>query len=387
MNSLHRKHLRSKLIRNIQLIDRSGKIRQFLSPLQKQKPIRPEEQLDSAEPHDFFWPSQVTKPHVGLVKERIHRYASWPKFERFLKHNNIPFAFYDVHRSDFIAQAKQFDLIVWHTLSSFADQYEAKSKIDYIEKQLRISCFPSSDSLWFYEDKIRQYWLLKENKIRVINTFISFSKEETIDHLKHCNYPIVSKETTSSGSEGVFLLNNQTKALRFCEQVFGPGHKIATSTYLRQKNYVLFQEVVPNDGYDLRITMIGDNYFGLYREIPPGDFRASGAGLFVYKEIPEEAMLFAKSIKEKLPYTPFLSVDLLKSSLDGQYYVIEIAIFNRIRTSQQTIVNGIPGKYIFENNEFVFQPCRVWFQELILSELLKKWIMEHNLPMNQPPIK
>lgn len=220
--------------------------------------------------------------------------------------------------------------------------------------------------------------MFEKHNIRAIQTFISFSKEETIEYLGKCSFPIVSKEATNSGSEGVFLLRNKKQALRFWNQVFGAGHKVHSSTYHRQKNYVLFQEFIPNDGYDLRITMIGNNYFGYYRQVPQGDFRASGSGLIVQKNIPFDALYFAKSIREKLPYTPYLSVDLLRSKQDGQLYVIEISMFNRIRTSQQMLIKGIPGKYSFEDNEFNFHPCQVWYQDLILVEILNSWIIQHS---------
>jgi glutathione synthase/RimK-type ligase-like ATP-grasp enzyme len=379
MNKLRKKHLRSKLISYITQIDRSGKLREFLKLFIREKPVLPEERLESAEPVTFTWPENLNKPYVGLVKERIHRYASWPKFERFLQHNAIPYDYFNVHQSDFITQAQKFDLIIWHTRSTFAEQWEAKSKIEFLEEEMEVFCFPPSKALWFFEDKVRQHWLFEKHNIRAIKTFVSFSKEEALEYIKTCSYPIVSKEATNSGSEGVFLISNQKQALRFCNQVFGSGHKVHSTTYLRQKNYVLFQEFVPNDGYDLRITIIGNNYFGYYREIPPGDFRASGSGLVVKKNVPLDALYFAKSIKEELPYTPYLSVDLLRSKQDGQLYVIEISIFNRIRTSQQMDVDGIPGKYIFESGEFKFLPCQVWYQDLILVEVLNDWIRKHSL--------
>ena len=374
MNKLSLKLLRSKIVKIITLVDHRQRIRKFLNLFIQEKKLLPEEELESAKPISFLWPDTIKKPYVGLVQERIHRYSSWPKYERFLKHNKIDYEYYDIHRSDFISQAKKYDLIIWHTQSSFAEQWEAKSKIKFLENEVNVSCFPSYEALWFFEDKIRQQWLFDKHNIRAINTFISFSKEETIEYLEKCKYPIVSKEATNSGSEGVFLLKNKKQAINFSHQVFDAGHRVHSSTYLRQKNYVLFQELVPNEGYDLRVTIIGNNYFGYYREIPKGDFRASGAGLFVYKSISQDALYFAKTIKEKFVETPYLSIDMLRNSIDGQLYVIEIAIFNRVRTSQQTIVDGIPGKYVYENGNFSFQPCRVWYQDLILSEVFKKWI-------------
>jgi glutathione synthase/RimK-type ligase-like ATP-grasp enzyme len=282
-----------------------------------------------------------------------------------------------MHQSDFITQAKKYDLVIWHTLSSFADQWEAKSKIEFLERELNVTCFPSAQAIWFFEDKVRQQWLYEKHGIRAIKTFCSFSKEEALDYINNCNYPIVSKEATNSGSEGVFLLKSQKQAHKFINQVFRAGHKVHSSTYLRQKNYVLFQELVPNEGYDLRITIIGNNYFGYFREVPKGDFRASGSGLIVKQNVPFDALYFARSIKEKLPYATYLSVDMLRNKLDGQLYVIETSIFNRIRTSQQMAIDGIPGKYIFENDKFIFQPCKVWYHDLILVEVLNTWIAEH----------
>lgn len=383
MNKLRLKHLRSKAIKYIRMVDQKGKISLLSRPFIRQKPLSYAEQLESAEPITLDWPKSIPKPIIGLVQERIHRHASWPKYERFLKHNNIPYDYFNIHRSDFITKASSYDLIIWHTLSSFADQWEAKSKIEFLEREMNVTCFPTSDSLWFYEDKIRQQWLFEKHNIRAIKTFISFSKEETIEFINNCKYPIVSKEATNSGSEGVFLLKNQAQALKFCHKVFGAGHKVHSSTYLRQKNYVLFQEFIPSDGYDLRIIIIGNNYFGYYRDIPKGDFRASGSGIVSRHEIPNEALHFARLIQEKLPPTHYLSVDLIKNSSDNHFYVIEVSLFNKIETSEQLIFNDTPGRFIFENDEFVFQPGRVWVQELTLFELFTTWLENQRTPDDQ----
>lgn len=356
------------------MVDQKGTIRHLSSQFIPHKPLSFSEQLESAEPVTLDWPEHLPKPKVGLVQERIHRHASWPKYERFLKHNAIPYDYLEIHRSDFIAQAACFDLIIWHTLSSFADQWEAKSKIEFLERECNITCFPNSAAVWFYEDKIRQQWLFEKHNIRAIKSFISFSKEETLDFLNCCDYPIVSKEATNSGSEGVFLLKKQKQAERFCHKIFGAGHKVHSSTYLRQKNYVLLQEFIPSDGFDLRIIIIGNNYFGYYRQIPQGDFRASGSGIVSRQEIPTEALHFARSIQNIYPSTPYLSVDLIKNDLDDQYYVIEVSLFNKIETSEQLIINGEPGRYVFEHDEFIFEPGRIWVQELTLFELFSDWI-------------
>lgn len=376
MNKLTQKHLKAKFYKLIRLVDKHGYAAKIAARFRKPVHQKPEEHLDSAEVLTFNWPANVPKPTIGLVKDDV-KFPFWPVFERFLLHNTIPFKFFDVHKSDFQTHAKEFDLILWHTSSSFADQWEAKAKIEFMEKHLRKICFPSSEAIWFYEDKARQNWLFEENSIPAIPTLVSFSKSEVLDYLETCQYPIVSKEATNSGSEGVRILKNKQQAIRFCNDVFGPGHKILSSTYIKQKDYIIFQNFVPNEGYDLRIIIIGQNYFGYYRDVPPGDFRASGSGLIVKKALPEEALYLAKEIKEKLPPTYYISIDFLKSKIDHKYYVIEVSIFNRIRSSEQLIVDGVPGKYVFENGGFKFHPGRIWIHDLIMIELFNDWFKKH----------
>jgi glutathione synthase/RimK-type ligase-like ATP-grasp enzyme len=377
MNNIRLKLLRARLLRVLRLFDVNGTFRQFLrqtiTKVVGEKPIPPGALLESADVINFHWPENIEKPKVGLVED-FGPYASSPKYERFLSHNKIPFEYYDIHKSSFFPRAKDFDLIIWRTGSSFADQYEAKSKIEFLEKELDLTIFPSASEIWFYEDKVRQQWLFQKYQIPTIKSFVSFSQEETLEYLETCNYPIVSKEATNSGSEGVYLIKNKKQAVRFCNKVFGPGHRTVNHTYFRQKDYVLFQEYIRDYQHDLRVIIIGSNYFGYYREVPKGDFRASGAGILKKEDIPNDALYFAKSVKEKLPDTHYLSVDMLKDRRDDQYYVIEVSLFNRVSSSDRLVVNGIPGKYVFKENQFKFFPGRVWIQELVLIEFLNSYI-------------
>jgi len=45
------------------------------------------------------------------------------------------------------------------------------------------------------------------------------------------------------------------------------------------KNYVYFQEFLPGNAFDTRVTVIGDRAFGYRRFNRENDFRASGSGL------------------------------------------------------------------------------------------------------------
>ena len=61
-----------------------------------------------------------------------------------------------------------------------------------------------------------------------------------------------------------------------------PGH-VRTAGSLRkralfERGYVLFQDFIPDNAYDTRITVVGNRAWGFTRDVRTGDFRASGSG-------------------------------------------------------------------------------------------------------------
>ena len=68
----------------------------------------------------------------------------------------------------------------------------------------------------------------------------------------------------------------------------------------RDRNYIYFQDFLPNNTFDIRIVVIADKAIGLRRGVRKGDFRASGSGNFDYKEINKELVEIAFSTAEKL---------------------------------------------------------------------------------------
>lgn len=340
--------------------------------------IMPEnERLDSAPLLYLDWPLSVPKPFVALVKSQRGNSAYWPKFERFLMANDIPYKELDIKASSFISECQKFDVIVWRTLSTYVDQWEAADKVEFIQDYLGKLILPPKQALWLDEDKIRAQWLLELNQLPVINTFISYSKEETEGYIESCQYPFISKEKTCSRSEGVHLIKNKSQAKKLVKQVFSDGLKLNNS-YVKQKDYVYFQEFVPNKGFDLRVIMVGDSYFGYYRYPKDGDYRASGSGIVTKKDIPLEVLLLAKKVRECLPKSYLSAVDFLQDTRDDKYYVIETSSFISIESCEQLVVEGVVGRYVEQDGIFTFEPGRFWVEELMMQELMKDWIAQNS---------
>jgi len=131
-------------------------------------------------------------------------------------------------------------------------------------------------------------------------------------------YPIVAKLRTGSGSNGVTLLKTKKQATKYAKIMFSKGldpspslmykayskaqssrnlktilsrmKKIPTFLSTRrhakmlpyEKGYCYFQEFIPNDGYDIKIVVIGDKLSYFARNVRKGDFRASGGGDILY---------------------------------------------------------------------------------------------------------
>ena len=141
---------------------------------------------------------------LGIVKDEdnlsFDLVPYWPKYERFARNNELTYSLLDFHRENWIEQAKNYDLIVWRPSSDPSVLYEQVSKTKYIEKVLSLRCYPSSDELWYYEDKLRVYYLLSSHNLPVIPAFITFSENEAFNKLDNLDYPVISKSNVGSSS-------------------------------------------------------------------------------------------------------------------------------------------------------------------------------------------
>jgi glutathione synthase/RimK-type ligase-like ATP-grasp enzyme len=327
--------------------------------------------VDQAPVLALSWPEGVRRPRVGLVRD-IDVYPYWTKYERFLTANRIEVGAYDIHRSSWIEDAAAFDMILWRPLSFPFELEECRRKFYVLERHLGKLCYPSYDEALLYEDKILQYEMLKLRGLPVIDTFISHSADETLGHMQQRSYPAVWKASTGSGSLGVELLRRARPGQRWARKVFSFAGRRTCWPYLAQKNYVYVQRLVPNQGFDVRVIVIGDKVLGYYRDVPRGEFRASGMGTVRKDRLPPKAVIIARRAAEALR-APCLGVDMLIDTSGERAFIIEVSSFFQVITPEQLHVDGVPGMLVGDDLEFV--PIRVWPQELALQHVLERqWV-------------
>ncbi|EPR7483567.1 ATP-grasp domain-containing protein [Vibrio alginolyticus] len=296
-----------------------------------------------------------------------------PKYERFCKNNNIDYDYYNILSSDWIKDAKKFDLIVWHTDSTPSLQKIALDKIYVIERKLNIKCYPSFDEIWSYEEKVNCSYMYEIYDLPKIKTFLSHDKDEILSYIESAKYPLISKINTGSSSYGVQKINNKREAEKLVGKVFGYKGGKTYFPYSNQKDYVYFQEFVQSAGYDLRIIVIGDKLFGYYRYPKDNDFKASGSGIYEKKEIPKLALDLAYRVKNCFGST-MLATDFLYNQSKNEFQIIESSIFIGIDSCEQLAIDGVPGYYLKKGSEYEFVQGKYWLQELVMQELMNNII-------------
>ena len=294
-------------------------------------------------------------------------YPRWTKFFRFLKTNSFEHALYDIQRHDWIERAAEFDVIVGIWSCELCFLQELREKYYFLEKYLGKQTFPSPDHTLLYEDKRLESYIATLHGIPFPKTYISYSKADALRLIEEPPYPFISKSIPSSGSVGVQLIKNKFEAQTVVNQSFSPVGRKIHLTYARQKNYVYFQEFIPNDGYDIRVIVVRNLIFGYYRKTLPGDFRASGMNLVEKRDLPTPAIDLAIRLNEIIR-SPILVVDLLHGT-DGKFYVIEYSPACQMETPEQFHKDGVPGLLVHDDDgNYRFEAHRYWVHELALRE-------------------
>ena len=249
-----------------------------------------------------------TNLKIGIHKDFCGRIDPYLKiYELIMDHNSINHIHLEASQPDFWKIVTDLDLIIFHWVYIDRDQQMGDSLIPVIEKELNIKCFPNWDTFWHYNNKIKQYYLLKSSGFSVIESYIFWEKDEAFKWLENANFPIVFKLSRGALSKDVILIDNKKQAEKLILKMFGKGIKPGClddfignrfldyfkkfrhkSWVFRQKlfgryieykwvvekNYVLLQNFLPHNSYTIRITIIGNRAFGFNIKTVEGDFRA-----------------------------------------------------------------------------------------------------------------
>lgn len=249
----------------------------------------------------------------------------------------------EIGADDWMEQLEGVDIFVWRLIMGDPScMAEARTKIPLIEAK-GIRCFPNPKMLWYYDDKIRETFLLRQHGYPTPRTWIFFDGKSAREFAAKAEYPLVAKSHCGAGSGGVELLKSSDEAMNLLHRIFRKTSlwgvllenyyfipRLAKGDILVQlrsqyreawPRYAYFQEFLHTDR-DWRITTLGRDLVSVFtRKNRPGDFRASGSGLWEkveVKDLPVEACDLALRISNDHGFTS-MTYDFMKA---GDRWVI-----------------------------------------------------------------
>ena len=260
------------------------------------------------------------------------------KWIPYCESNGIAYKPVDCYRTDIIDQLADCDALMWHFNHKSPKASKFARQLLYAVQASGKAVFPDYNTAWHFDDKVGQKYLLEAIGAPLAPAYVFYTREEAVRWVKIASFPKVFKLRNGAGSDNVRKVNTQKEALKLVKRAFGKGfsqysawsnlreryRKYAlgktalwnvikgivrlgyTTEYARvtgnEKGYIYFQDFIPNNDFDIRVIVIGDQAFAIKRMVRENDFRASGSGSIRYEKenFTEETIRLAFTISERL---------------------------------------------------------------------------------------
>lgn len=311
----------------------------------------------------------------------------------------VPFRRVNCLASDVVRQCEGLEGLLWHWgHDSPADKLVAWQIIASLEAK-GLLVFPNVNTCWHYDDKIAQKYLLEALGAALIPTWVLTNQAEAVRWCEQASWPKVFKLRCGAGSTNVRLVRSRTEAVALCRQAFGRGfpavagyladmqtrlrktktaHEFwarlrrAPRTLLKrlairwqlhwERGYMYFQEFLPDNAFDTRITIIGDRAFGFVRANRPDDFRASGSGSIIYnaEKIDKRCVEIAFRVADRIG-SQSLSFDFLYNP-QQEPMIAEISY-----CYMSSAVHACAGHW---DHGGIWHEGHVWPEEAIMDDVL-----------------
>ena len=295
------------------------------------------------------------------MKIAIHKSNGFAvRWIAYCEEKKIQYKIVDCYANDIVKQLEDCYALMWHFHHADAKDFQFARQLLYAMQISGKKIFPDFNTMWHFDDKAGQKYLLEAIAAPFVPSYVFYSKTEAFKWMASTSFPKVFKLRRGASSAHVRLVKTKQDAKRLINRAFGKGftqydgfgnlkerwrkYRLGKTTLPdvlkgcvrviyktdfakmagNEKGYVYFQDFIPNNDYDIRIIVIGERAFGIKRMVRKNDFRASGSGDFIYKrsEINEDCVRIAFDLNKKLK-TQCIAIDFV---FDGkQALIIEIS--------------------------------------------------------------
>lgn len=278
----------------------------------------------------------------------------------YCKAHSIAYKLVDCYGSDIINQLADCDALMWHFNHKGAKESKFAKQLLYAVESSGKKIFPDFRTVWHFDDKVGQKYLLEAYKAPLAPSVVFYDKKEAFNWAEETEFPKVFKLRNGAGSANVKLVKSKKQAKRLIKKAFGRGFKqyegwsnlqerirkyrigkakawdvikgiirlLYTTEYARlngnEMGYVYFQDFVPENEYDIRVVVVGDKAYAIKRLVRENDFRASGSGYILYEKenFDEETIRMAFDISNRLKIQ-CMAYDFIYQ--DGKPLIVEIS--------------------------------------------------------------
>ncbi len=185
---------------------------------------------------------------VGIYKQHLgglHQ-AYLERYEQILECNGIKCIWLEASLRDFWEKVAELDLFIYQWEHYDGPRQIAKAIIPIIQYEMKIPCFPNWETSWHFDDKIKQYYLLKQHGLPIIESYIFWEKDDALEWLKSAELPVVFKLKVGAGSSNIILVKHKTNARRLISKMFSKGlisGRIVDKNSLRLKYFHPYKEL------------------------------------------------------------------------------------------------------------------------------------------------
>ena len=256
----------------------------------------------------------------------------------YCEEQGIAYKIVNCYKHDIMEQLSDCDALMWHYYHECARDIQVARQLLFALEGAGKVVFPSFSSNWHFDDKVGQKYLFESIGAPFVPTYIFYGRKDAMEWVKEATFPKVFKLRGGAASDNVKLVQTPARARRLIRRAFGRGFgrysawgslkerwrlyrlgqtdiydcvkglaRFMVPTYYcrirgRDKGYVYFQDFIPDNGYDIRVSYVFNKCFAFRRVVRPSDFRASGSRVFDYGQsrVPKDAIQTAFKVANKL---------------------------------------------------------------------------------------
>ncbi len=319
----------------------------------------------------------------------------------YCKDNGIEHQLVDCFSTDLLEQLRGANALLWHWHHDDPVAILCARQIITAVEMSGIRVFPDRFTCWHFDDKVGQKYLLEAIGAPLVPAHVFYDKHQALDWIDSATFPSVFKLRGGAGALNVKLVRTRREAKQLCHTAFSSGFKPSKGYFAdartkarksksgadllgklgraprsiwalhqnnkaraREKGYLYFQDFLPGNDYDIRITVIGNRAFGFTRNVRPNDFRASGSGSIDYESAPErideQTIQIAFDVARKMK-AQSVAFDFIRNSR-GESQIVECSY-----AYMSFAVRDCPGHW---DSDLNWRSGHLWPEDAIIEDVI-----------------